>query len=139
MSSNVLTSAESAKSSSSVTRDAVTSKSNNTKFDDICLKQLCDVFGKDDKWKIVASKMGYQAHLDSWEKSRNPTKMLFMFSEVSDFLNKNYLGNTNKLSFFFNSIKALRVPKDSLINIFTELGEHRAVQIVNEWKMRSSC
>lgn len=55
----------------------------NSKFDDICLTQLCDIFGKNEKWKSIAKQLGYETHLKDWEKTRNPAKMLFMFSEVS--------------------------------------------------------
>lgn len=53
------------------------------KFDDLCLTHLSDLFNENKKWVQVANALDYQIHIEAWEKTRNPTKMMFVFSEVS--------------------------------------------------------
>lgn len=68
---------------SSVELDKLTKrKSDEQKFDEKCYMELRDIFNKNDKWKSIANALGYQNHLENWQKSRNPTKVLFMFAEV---------------------------------------------------------
>lgn len=55
------------------------------KFDDICLKQLSEIFNVNNKWQTVAKAFGYNIHIPQWSKNRNPTKMMFVFSEVRQF------------------------------------------------------
>lgn len=52
-------------------------------FDDICLDQLCSWFNRSDKWKKLARCIDQEAFVNVWEASKNPSKMLFTFSEVS--------------------------------------------------------
>lgn len=74
--------------SSTVMQQHQKSHSNNdteTLFDENCLNDLCAVFNRDNKWKTLAIELGYQAFTSVWESSKNPSKMLFKFSEVSGF------------------------------------------------------
>ncbi|XP_055325514.1 nuclear factor NF-kappa-B p110 subunit isoform X2 [Sitodiplosis mosellana] len=82
------------------------------KFDDICFTELSAIFNKNTKWKSIATVLGYQDYVANWQKLRNPTKVLLTFTE------------------------SLKVPKDTLADIFAELGEKRAVDCIHEWKRR---
>lgn len=55
-------------------------------FDDICLEQLCQWFNRSDKWKRLARCMDLEAFVNVWAASKNPSRMLFKFSEVSKIL-----------------------------------------------------
>lgn len=46
------------------------------------MNRLCDIFNKDDKWKRVAEALGYQIHIQNWNRVKDPSKALLMFSEV---------------------------------------------------------
>lgn len=52
------------------------------KFDDCCFIELSDIFNKNAKWKSIANSLGYQDYIASWQKLRNPTKVLLMYAEV---------------------------------------------------------
>lgn len=76
---------DSSSSLSTVKQPAHKIHSNNeaeTLFDENCLNDLCTVFNRDNKWKTLATELGYQAFTTVWESSKNPSKMLFKFSEV---------------------------------------------------------
>lgn len=51
-------------------------------LDDVCLTQLCEIFNVNGKWQRVANHLGYQLHIPSWAEKRNPSKIMFVFSEV---------------------------------------------------------
>lgn len=53
-------------------------------LDDICIDQLCQWFNRQDKWKKLARCMDLEAFVNVWATSKNPSKMLFKFSEVSE-------------------------------------------------------
>lgn len=59
------------------------SNANDDIFDEICLNQLSNWFNRSDKWKKLARCMELDAYVNVWAASKNPTKMLFKFSEVS--------------------------------------------------------
>lgn len=59
------------------------SNANEDIFDDQCLNQLCQWFNRSDKWKKLARCMDLEAFVNVWATSKNPSKMLFKFSEVS--------------------------------------------------------
>lgn len=46
--------------------------------------EMGDIFNKDNKWKSVAIKLGYQNYLDYWQKSRNPIKTVLLFAKVNN-------------------------------------------------------
>lgn len=58
------------------------SSANEDIFDDICLDQLCQWFNRADRWKKLARCMDLEAYVNVWATSKNPSKMLFKFSEV---------------------------------------------------------
>ncbi|XP_037036644.1 nuclear factor NF-kappa-B p110 subunit isoform X3 [Bradysia coprophila] len=51
-------------------------------FDDTCLEQLCHWFNRSDRWKRLARCMDLEAFVNVWASSKNPSRMLFKFSEV---------------------------------------------------------
>lgn len=51
-------------------------------MDPTVLMQLCQIFNENDKWKRVAIELGYQGHIDEWQKRSDPSKMMFKFAEV---------------------------------------------------------
>lgn len=58
------------------------SNTNDDIFDDTCLDQLCQWFNRSDRWKKLARCMDLEAYVNVWASSKNPSKMLFKFSEV---------------------------------------------------------
>lgn len=72
-------------------------KQSESLFDDICLNDLCIVFNRANKWNELAIALGYQAFADVWKTSKNPSKMLFKFSEV---IFKKLFGIFNIFNFF---------------------------------------
>lgn len=107
----------------------------NPKFDEICLTELSSIFNKSDKWKAVAASLGYQLHVSNWQTKMNPSKVMFMFSEVRvEFLSIPL--RIFKISRFL-LLQVLRVSKGDLIKIFTELNEVAAVQSVTALQARS--
>lgn len=53
------------------------------KFDDCCFVELSDLFNKNSKWKRLAEELDYGKLIESWQKLRNPTKVLLIYTEVS--------------------------------------------------------
>lgn len=43
---------------------------------------MSDIFNENNKWKLIANKLGYHQHLETWQKSRNPTKVVLLFAKV---------------------------------------------------------
>ncbi|XP_031633420.1 nuclear factor NF-kappa-B p110 subunit-like isoform X2 [Contarinia nasturtii] len=80
------------------------------KFDKQCLDELCVIFNKNDKWKSIAMILGYQDCVESWQKSRNPTRILLTYAE------------------------SLKVSKETIVDICVQLGEKNAVNCIDEWK-----
>lgn len=53
-------------------------------FDDLCLRQLCDIFNANDLWKQLAIILDQSSRISVFEKSANPTKTLLnVIIEVS--------------------------------------------------------
>lgn len=84
------------------------------RFDDLCFTDLSTLLNKNAKWKILAEELGpgYEEHIESWQKLRNPTKVLLILTE------------------------SLKVSKYTLISIFEKIGEQKAIDIINKWKNR---
>lgn len=61
----------------------LTHQIHSSELDDICLTELCEIFNKSDRWKRLAEALNYDAFTSVWEASKNPSMMLFKFSEVS--------------------------------------------------------
>lgn len=61
----------------------LTHQTHSSELDDICLTELCEIFNKSDRWKRLAEALNYDAFTSVWEASKNPSRMLFKFSEVS--------------------------------------------------------
>lgn len=55
-------------------------------LDDTCLDQLCHWFNRSDRWKRLARCMDLEAFVNVWAASKNPSRMLFKFSEVRSVL-----------------------------------------------------
>uniref|UniRef100_A0A1B0DRJ1 Uncharacterized protein n=1 Tax=Phlebotomus papatasi TaxID=29031 RepID=A0A1B0DRJ1_PHLPP len=54
-------------------------------FDDICLRQLCDIFNANDLWKQLAIILDQSSRISVFEKSANPTKTLLnVIVEIQD-------------------------------------------------------
>lgn len=52
-------------------------------FDSECLKQLSVILNANGKWQRVADRLGYQQYVPSWAKKADPSRIMFVFSEVS--------------------------------------------------------
>lgn len=61
-------------------------KQSEYKFDDSCYTELSEIFNKGGKWKSIAIALGYQDVMETWQKLRNPTKVLLMYTEVIFFV-----------------------------------------------------
>lgn len=57
-------------------------ETSHKKFDDSCFTELSDIFNKNSKWKSIATSLGYQECIEIWQKLRNPTKVLLIYTEV---------------------------------------------------------
>lgn len=55
-------------------------------FDEQGLKELSEIFNKNEKWKNLSKLMGFEMKIGEWEKAENPTERLFMYLEVSSIL-----------------------------------------------------
>lgn len=64
----------------------LTQQTRNSELDDICLTELCEIFNKSERWKKLAEALNYDAFTSVWEASKNPSMMLFKFSEVNQSL-----------------------------------------------------
>lgn len=53
-----------------------------TELDEACLNDLCIIFNKDNEWIKLADALYYNAFVDVWKVSKNPSMMLFKFAEV---------------------------------------------------------
>lgn len=77
-------------------------KSDEETFDDKCYTELSDVFNKNDKWILIANELGYQNYVGNWQKSRNPTKVLLSFAEVSKCIVKSFICVNHKTLKYFD-------------------------------------
>lgn len=105
------------------------------KFDNAILQQLADIFNENSKWQSVADKLGYHMHISQWSKTRNPTKNLFVFSEVSE---TNCCYSRKNILFISFISQAVKLPKDDIIKAFKDLNETVALSRMIEWKARNN-
>lgn len=61
-------------------------------FDDKCLKELCEVFDKEDKWKGIVMLMELDGFMEEWSTEASPSTTLFKYLQVR-FLTS-FLANT---------------------------------------------
>lgn len=73
------------------------------------LTKLGEILNRGSVWKDVARKLGFDIHIDEWQTKSNPAKLMIKFSE------------------------AMRVPRDTLLDIFDQLDASEAMAFLKDF------
>lgn len=95
-------------------------------FDEVCMRELCDIFDRDQKWRSLVVIMDLESKSEEWAQAASPSRCLFAHLEVSTGTLKSTSALNDKILF-----QSIQKPLSSILEFFDMLDETQAVNVID--------